>query len=69
MDYFEKKQWIRLILCAVAVVAITLLVAGVIGGEPLTYNRTDTTLVTEKGTLCGKCAEKCPAKVITTTPV
>jgi ferredoxin len=23
----------------------------------------------EKCTLCGKCAEKCPAKVILTTPV
>ena len=49
MDYFEKRQWIRLIICAAVVIAITLLVAGIIGGEHLTYNRTETSVVTEKG--------------------
>ncbi len=49
MDYFEKKQWLRLIICAVVVIAIVLLVTGVIGGKNLTFNRTETTDVTEKG--------------------
>ena len=37
MNYFEKKQWIRLGICAVVVLAITLLVSGLIG-DNLKYN-------------------------------
>ena len=32
MDYFEKKQWIRIAVCVVLVAAITLFMTGVIGG-------------------------------------
>ena len=32
MDYFEKKQWIRIAVCVVLVAAITLAMTGVIGG-------------------------------------
>lgn len=37
MNYFEKKQWIRLGICAVIVLAVTLLVSGLIG-DNLKYN-------------------------------
>ena len=40
MNYFEKKQWIRLAICAVIVLAITLLVSGLIG-DNLKYNLKD----------------------------
>ena len=37
MNYFEKKQWIRLIICAVVLLAVSLVLSGVIGGEHLVY--------------------------------
>ena len=38
MNYFEKKQWIRLILCMIVLAAVSLFLSGIIGGEHLTYN-------------------------------
>ena len=32
MDYFEKKQWIRIVVCVVLVAAIVLGMTGVFGG-------------------------------------
>ena len=37
MNYFEKKQWIRLAVCAVVLLAVALVLTGVIGGKNLTY--------------------------------
>ena len=38
MDYFAKKQWIRIAVCAVLVALVTLALTGVFGGKgPLTY--------------------------------
>ena len=36
MNYFEKKQWIRLILCMIVLAAVSLFLSGIIGGEHLT---------------------------------
>ncbi len=38
MNYFEKKQWIRMVLCVIVLLGISLYLSGVIGGEHLTYN-------------------------------
>ena len=39
MDYFAKKQWIRIALCAVLVIIAVLAMTGVFsGGSPLTYD-------------------------------
>ena len=39
MDYFEKKQWIRIAVCAVLVVIAVLAMTGVFSGNgPLTYD-------------------------------
>ena len=39
MDYFEKKQWIRIGVCAVLVIALVLALTGVFSGNgPLTYD-------------------------------
>ena len=32
MNYFEKKQWIRLGICAVLLIAASLFLTGIIGG-------------------------------------
>ena len=37
-NYFEKKQWIRMVLCVIVLLGISLYLSGVIGGEHLTYN-------------------------------
>ena len=43
MDYFAKKQWIRIAVCAVLVVAATLAMIGVFSGnKPLRYPDSDT---------------------------
>ena len=57
MDYFEKKQWIRIAVCAVLVAAIALAMTGVFsGGEQLIYDEkaaalagTESAEATEKG--------------------
>ena len=39
MDYFAKKQWIRIAVCAVLVIAVVLAMTGVFSGkESLTYD-------------------------------
>ena len=39
MDYFAKKQWIRIAVCAVLVAVIVLAMTGVFGGNgPLVYD-------------------------------
>ena len=38
MNYFEKKQWIRLGICAVLLIAASLFLTGIIGGEHMTYS-------------------------------
>ena len=43
MNYFEKKQWIRLIICAAVVLAVSLLLTGIIGGQHLTYSMKEET--------------------------
>ena len=37
MNYFEKKQWIRLGICVVVLIAVSLFLTGIIGGKNLTY--------------------------------
>ena len=41
MNNFEKKQWIRLILCALVLIAASLFLTGIIGGEHMTYTLTE----------------------------
>ena len=41
MNYFEKKQWIRLAVCAVVLVVASLFLTGIIGGEHLKYQLAD----------------------------
>ena len=43
MNYFEKKQWIRLAVCAVVLLAVSLFLTGVIGGKNLVYKMPDGT--------------------------
>ena len=38
MNNFEKRQWVRLILCALVLIAVSLFLTGIIGGEHMTYN-------------------------------
>ena len=39
MDYFEKKQWIRIAVCAVLLLAVVLAMTGVFSGNgPLAYD-------------------------------
>ena len=37
MNRFEKRQWIRIAVCAAAVLALTLALAGVFSGGSVTY--------------------------------
>ena len=41
MNNFEKKQWLRLILCVLVLIAVSLFLTGIIGGEHMTYNLGD----------------------------
>ncbi len=41
MNNFEKKQWLRLILCAMVLIAVSLFLTGIIGGEHMTYSLTE----------------------------
>ena len=41
MNNFEKKQWLRLILCVLVLIAASLFLTGIIGGEHMTYNLAD----------------------------
>ena len=41
MNYFEKKQWIRLSVCAVIVIVAALFLTGIIGGKHMTYQMPD----------------------------
>ena len=43
MNNFEKKQWLRLILCALVLIAASLFLTGIIGGEHMTYTLTEQT--------------------------
>ena len=38
MNNFEKRQWVRLILCVLVLIAVSLFLTGIIGGEHMTYN-------------------------------
>ena len=37
MNYFEKKQWIRLVCCVLVLAVASLFLSGIIGGEHLVY--------------------------------
>ena len=41
MNNFEKRQWVRLILCVLVLIAVSLFLTGIIGGEHMTYNLTE----------------------------
>ena len=56
MNYFEKKQWIRLGICVVVLLAISLVLTGVIGGQHLTYKLEDNTETTKAALPAGEFA-------------
>ena len=39
--HLEKGQWIRIVCCALAVIAAVLYLCGILGGKPLTYRISD----------------------------
>ncbi len=38
MNNFEKRQWVRLILCVLVLIAVSLFLTGILGGAHMTYN-------------------------------
>ena len=50
MDYFAKKQWIRIAVCVVLLAVVTLFMTGVIGGrKEVTYTLPDETQEAQAG--------------------